>query len=91
MERQELKQKMLDKIGNFGDGLLEFETKDVEVLIRWIEDLEKKAHQPDKEQGEGEEKEYMKDLIDELISIHEHPGDSNKEWKQAIIEIAKEK
>ena len=38
-----------------------------------------------------EESQYRIDLINELINIHEHPEDSNKEWKGAIIGVAREK
>ncbi len=33
---------------------------------------------------------YETDLINELINIYEHPEDSNKEWKDAIISRARE-
>ncbi len=38
-----------------------------------------------------EESRYRIDLINELINIYEHPEDSNKEWKDAIIGVAREK
>ena len=38
-----------------------------------------------------EEIQYRIDLINELINIYEHPEDSNKEWKDAIIGVAREK
>lgn len=38
-----------------------------------------------------EESQYRIDLINELINIYEHPEDSNKEWKEAIIGVAREK
>jgi hypothetical protein len=38
-----------------------------------------------------EESQYRLDLINELINIYEHPEDSNKEWKDAIIGVAREK
>lgn len=38
-----------------------------------------------------EESQYRIDLINELINIYEHPEDSNKEWKDAIIGVARDK
>jgi len=38
-----------------------------------------------------EENQYKVALIAELINIYEHPEDSNKEWKDAIISIARDK
>ena len=38
-----------------------------------------------------EESQYRLDLINELINIYEHPEDSNKEWKDAITGVAREK
>jgi len=38
-----------------------------------------------------EESQYRIDLINELINIYEHPEDSNKEWKDAIVSVAREK
>lgn len=42
MDRQKLKQKIIDIICDFGDGLTEFETTDINELLNWIDDLESK-------------------------------------------------
>ncbi len=39
MDRDKLKNKIIDDICNFGDGKLEFETRDIEALINWIDEL----------------------------------------------------
>ena len=39
----------------------------------------------------NEDGQYRLDLINELINNIEHPEDSNKEWKDAIICVAREK
>jgi hypothetical protein len=38
-----------------------------------------------------EENTYRLELIDELIEMYENPQNSNKEWKDAIIRVAREK
>lgn len=42
MNRDKLRSRIIDKISNFGDGELEFETRDIEELINWIDELQSK-------------------------------------------------
>lgn len=40
MERNILKEKLIEQISLFGDGKDEFETRDINELLNWIDELE---------------------------------------------------
>jgi len=79
---------VISKIG--GKYLEHFipEIKDI-IFISWSQTylfwLEEKEIPTD------EDEEYRFDLINELMDFHERPENSNKEWKNNIVEVARSK
>ena len=87
--KNEIEQQIFEKMKakDFGESMCN-ETK-LNVLKWTMQQLRK--HDVSGSLLSDEESQYRLDLINELINIYEHPEDSNKGWKDAIISVAREK